>query len=128
MVKRGVEWKVTVGTVVVPVVGLGRKKKVRLGEGAGGELGLAREAGKKVTEKKELVAGEGAAKGRPRSEKILNEGLSVLASKGTHASHFIPIYKSSVEDRSWARSCMVTHVKAGDSALSFQQRIEGWFS
>ena len=124
VVKRDDERKVTVGMVVVSVAELGRKKKVRLGEGVGGELSLAREEEKKVTEKKKMVAGEGGIKGKPRSEKNSDDGVSVLASKGTQASYFILIYKSSVEDRSWARSGMVSHVKAGDSALSFQQWIE----
>jgi len=48
----------------------------------------------------------------------------VPASKGTQTSQFIPIYKSSLEDRTWACSGMVAHMKAGDSAFSFQQWIE----
>ena len=41
----------------------------------------------------------------------------------TTAAQFIPVYKSCLEDREWACSGMIAYVKAGDSTLSFQQRI-----
>jgi len=50
--------------------------------------------------------------------------FTVHTSKNTQAAHFPPIYKTSVEDRTWVNSGMVAHVKAGDSTLSFQQRID----
>jgi hypothetical protein len=38
-------------------------------------------------------------------------------------AHFIPVYNSCVQDRAWANSGLIAHVKAGDTVLSFQQRI-----
>ena len=41
----------------------------------------------------------------------------------TTTAQFISMYKSCLEDREWVCSGMIAYVKAGDSILSFQQRI-----
>jgi len=38
--------------------------------------------------------------------------------------HFIPSYKSTMEDRNWAENGVVASVLGGDSTLTLQQRIE----
>lgn len=77
----------------------------------------------KVREKVELA--EGGGKGKARMVEKKQEGVShnVIEPKSMPAAQFMPVHKSCVEDRVWACSGMVAHVKAGDSALSFQQRI-----
>jgi len=66
VVKWGDVRKMTVGSVVVPVVGVGTNKKVWVGEEAGAVLGLEREKEKHVTEKKKMVAGGVGIKGKPQ--------------------------------------------------------------
>ena len=122
--RRGAGRSMYVGLVVVPVVGVETKKKARVGKEVGAVLEVEREKAKQPTETKKKAAGGVGTKGKPRPEKQCDDGVFVTASKGRQASQFIPIYKSSLEDRAWARSGMVAYVKAGDSTLSFQQRIK----
>ena len=124
VVKRGEEKKVTVGSVVVPVGELERKKRVKtVKEGTGGVLGFSREERKagKVREKVEVDDGGGKGKGRLEERKIVGMPKTFTAPKEIRATQFTPVYMSCKEDRAWASSSMVAHIKAGDSALSFQQ-------
>jgi hypothetical protein len=127
VVSRVDEQNVTVGSVVVSVRELERKKRkktVKLGsEGVVGFLWEERKGGK-AGGKEQPVAGGG--KGIGRVEELNLDGLlhSAAATTQQQPARFIPAYTSCKEDREWATSGMVAQIKAGDSALSFQQRIE----
>jgi len=119
--KRGEETNVTVGSVHMPVVGLERKKRVKtMKAGTGEVVGLVKTVGK-VRETEEEGDGGGWGQGRFEEKKIAGMSKAFIVSKVIPATKFIPVYQ---EDRARASSGMVAHIKEGDSALSFQQRIE----
>ena len=126
-VQNGKVQKVTVGSVVVPVREFERRKRVRSGkEGSGAVVGVSREEGKagKVREKEAVSGGDGKGNVRLEKKKVVGKLKPVTIPTEISAAQFILVFKSCEEDREWATSGMVSHIKVGDSTLSFQQRIE----
>ena len=126
-VQKGDVKKVTVGSVDVPVRDFERRKRVRtVKEGSGAVVGFSREEGKagKVREKGVVSGGGGKGNVQLEEKNFAGKPKSVTLPTEIPAAQFILVFKSCEEDRAWARSGMVAHIKAGDSALSFQQRIE----
>jgi len=126
-VQKGAVKKVTMGSVVVSVRELERKKRVKtVKEGSEAVLGFSREEGKAGKVREKVVVSGGGGKGNVRLEEknFAGKPKSVTAPTETPAAQFTLVFKSCKKDRAWASSGMVAHIKVGDSALSFQQRIK----
>jgi len=119
--------KVTVGSVAVPCGVLKTRKRIRMGkEGLGARVGGSRPDGRPGKIREQEVVNSGGGKGKVRVEEMSAAGKpkqSTLPAV-TPATQFIPVFRSCKEDRAWENSGMVAHIKAADSTLSFQQRIE----
>jgi len=113
---------VTVGGEAMRVGGKVSEKKVRRVDdgkiGAGGVTVLE----SRPTEEARILMLDGEGK---------LPALTTAGKQGTKTSksqqpktQFIPVYKSSLEDRKWAESSMVASIVSGDSVLAIQHRID----
>lgn len=123
--------KLRLGFVEEPVVEKGRKwNKSRAeesessGQGSLVVMGRKHDENKGVGKKDESVM----VKGRLEVSSSLAQPAAPVAKQILKATQFIPVYKSRVEDLSWASSGMVASIFLEDSVLALQQRMEdAWF-
>jgi len=124
--QQGVEKKFMVGSFGVLMGELERKKRVKtVPEGSGVLIRFSKEERKTGKEREKAVVNGGGDKGNMLVEE--KKGVAKLKSDNvlteTPTTQFIPVFKSCEEDRVWANSGMVAHIKAGDSVLSYKQCI-----